>query len=218
MVRPRFLALSLSAALVATSAGGADAGVIDTRPPDIRISYSSTTGPSVTGGTFEADAPFLLSFTFELSGTAGTFQAVVLGTTAGGAPALPILWQSGDIALPAVSTEFVFTPNINLTAGTLYFIGIDLGSLTTATGSTSTRVGFADADPAIPTGTLWSRLSGVGAPDRAVPEFDVASRIVMGVAPAAVPEPGSLAVAGVGGAGLMLRRLGRGRRAAGARA
>ena len=105
-------------------------------------------------------------FAQTLSGPgSGTFQAIVLGTDASGRPILPILWQSGIIPLPSVRTEYTFTPNIPLSVGNLFFIGADFGSLTTATGSSDSLLGLADAHPAIPDGMFWETLNSNSPPE-----------------------------------------------------
>lgn len=161
-------------------------GVIDTRPASVFPFFAESSGPDAGGGTFTADNTKLQSFTLQLrldsTPSAGTFQAVVLGTDGSGAPVLPILWQSGDLNLPVPSTEFTFYPGVDLSPGDLYFIGADFGSMTTATGGNNALLGLVDNHPDIPVGTYWRIVNGVGAPIVSGPA-DIASRIVM------VPEP-----------------------------
>lgn len=178
-------------------------GVIDTRPPTEFLSYFDFTGPDAAGGTFTADATTLSSFTLEINGPGiGTFQAIVLGTDGGGAPKLPILWQSGNVNLPSVSTEYTFFPGATLTAGDLYFIGADFGSMTSATGSDSSQLGFVNPSAQIPIGTEWEILNGNGPPNSQSASYDISSRIEMTI----IPEPSTLALTILGVVGIASSR------------
>jgi hypothetical protein len=184
---------SISIALVCAASSQLSAGIIDTRfdarPTNNPAVFSVLTGPDIAGGTFKADDPVLTSFTLEIGGSGtGTFQAIVLGTDPGGAPILPVLWQSGDVALPEKILEFSFAPDLPVDVGSLYLIGADFGSLTTATGSPESSLGFVTANASIPNGQGWDTLNGNTAPANPNPNIDIASRIET------IPEPGSLAL------------------------
>jgi len=150
------------------------AGVIDTLPGNGDL---ATAGALTQGGTFVADDEFLSEFTLGIHWMADvrTARPVVLATDSNGMPqSTPILWEGPDITTPFYGT-MTFTPNLPLTIGTHYFIGLDYGGVTSVNGDI-VMVGSSSQDP-IPDGQAW-RLFSTGW-EMFSPGVDIAARIVM---------------------------------------
>lgn len=175
----------------------AQATVINNTPPDFDLAYFDFTGPDVAGGTFIADDTQLDSFTLTVAenNSGGTFSAVIMSMN-GGLPDT-LLWASSVTAIPVIATELMFDPDFALTVGTEYFIGIDTGQLTLASGSLNLGYTFDNI-----AGQHYESLNGGGFSGNS--DYDIASRIVMNSA--SVPAPSILALMGIGLAGIGLAR------------
>ena len=107
------------------------------------------------------------------------------------------------------TSEWVFNPNLAITPGQEYFIGVDAGIVTT--GSSDFILGKTIADPIA--GTGWANLDNLGWYMTGGGTWDIASRIVMSDnakdAPP-VPEPGTYALFGLAAIGYGIYRRRRG--------
>lgn len=170
------------------------AGIIDTLPKNADL---AATGSLAQGGTFVADDTNLAEFTFNIGMSAVGLRArpIVLGTTTTGAPTMgPVLWEDADVVTP-FNADITFTPDLPLTVGALYFIGLDYGYFTSVQGSV-VLLG-ARTDNPIPDGQAWRLFSSGWDPFS--PDVDIAARIVMNQA---VPEPTTILLLSSGLIGL----------------
>ena len=185
------------------------AGIIDSRPATGVVFTGSN--PVAVGGTFVADDVTLASFTLLVGPGApdpgGQFRAIVLATNPLGAPTGPPLYVSADLPTPMdVFHELTFTPGIPIVPGSLYFIGVDNGRITSG-GPGSVALGIAFDGAAIPVGTFWA-ITNLFPEGSSSPSADIASRIVM----TGAPEPCSLLLGLAGTVSVcILRRKRRGR-------
>jgi len=157
--------------------------IIDTLPQDSSL---ATAGALAQGGTFVATGTNLAEFTINVTmGIESAARPIVLGTTQSGEPTLgPVLWEGPDVITPFFG-EITFYPNVPLTVGELYFIGLDYGFLTSVVGEVILLGGRTD-DP-IPDGHAWRAFSSGWDPFS--PGVDIAARIVMNSAPVLVTVP-----------------------------
>lgn len=116
-------------------------------PAEYYVGFTQSAGPDVAGGTFFADDAFLNSFTLDIyaQNAGGTFSAVVMDMV-GGLPG-SVLWSSDLSTLPSSKTEFLFNPNLAILSGGEYFIGVDTGIYTAASGDYYLRVDASDPFP-----------------------------------------------------------------------
>lgn len=200
-MRP-FVLLCAAAFLPAAAA----ATTIDTRPGGSYLTFGYANGADVVGGTFVADANTLNTFTLSLYGEDSAFRAVVMSGVGIGT-AGTLLWQSVDMSASEDVQEFSFAPDLTLTPGVTYFIGIDNGALTSVVGSGAYGLEVG-SDDAIPSGHALARFNSESTfGDQFA--FDITSEIVMtNSGPSAVPLPASapLLAAGVGLFALARRR------------
>jgi hypothetical protein len=133
-------------------------------------------GSLAQGGTFVAADINLAEFTINIGMTVeNTARAIVLGTTETGVPTGPVLWESADVTTPYVG-DWTFKPNLSLTVGSRYFIGLDYGAYTSAPGGVI-LFGLRDDNP-IPDGQGWRYFETIGW-DPFSENVDIAARIVM---------------------------------------
>ncbi len=220
-MRTNMTGTALSALLVAGLAGTALAGEIDTLP-GIPLDFPGPLG-AVTriGGTFVADDSNLAAFTLVLgdSGTpvdnvVGLVLATIPGPFPPGAggvpgdgeavgvfddpldvkPVDPPLWMSAPVAVVGGPSNYTFTPNVALTPGLKYWIGIDVAAGGGINGSIDVGLAFPPA-PA-------SAFVFIDPPGEWLHEdmLELANLIVMN------PEPGSAALFGIGLLGAALGR------------
>jgi len=149
------------------------AGVIDTLPQNCSM---ATSGSLAQGGTFVADDEILTEFTIQIGqSTEETARPIVLGTTDSGAPTTgPVLWEGPDVTTP-FDGEITFFPDLPLTVGERYFIGLDYGFLTSVDGGI-VLLGCRSDDP-IPDGQAWRAFADGWDPFSE--NVDIAARIVM---------------------------------------
>jgi Fibronectin type III domain len=161
----------------ATPSDSLSSTVIDTLPADSSL---ATTGALAQGGTFVAVNANLAEFTINVTmGVESAARPIVLGTTGDGTPTLgPVLWEGPDVITPFFG-EITFQPNVALTVGQRYFIGLDYGFLTSVVGDVILLGGRTD-DP-IPDGQAWRAFSDGWDPFS--PGIDIAARIVMNSEP-----------------------------------
>ena len=147
--------------------------IIDTLPQNCSL---ATAGALAQGGTFVASGTNLAEFTINVTmGIESAARPIVLGTTESGAPTLgPVLWEGSIVTTPFFG-EITFYPNVPLTVGKRYFIGLDYGFLTSVVGDVI-LLGCRSDDP-IPDGHAWRAFSSGWNPFS--PGVDIAARIVM---------------------------------------
>ena len=161
---------------VTLAASPVSAGVINTLPKSGDMVAS---GSLAQGGTFVADATNLAEFTINI-GLSFTEESrarpILLGTTATGEPTMgPVLWEGPDVT-PNIG-DITFTPNVPLTVGERYFIGLDYGFFTSVDGD---LIGFGSrSDNPISGGRAWRLLASGWDPFS--PNVDIAARIFMSV-------------------------------------
>ncbi|MEO1497025.1 MAG: PEP-CTERM sorting domain-containing protein [Planctomycetota bacterium] len=194
-----FVRTPLTALVLLGMTQGAQAGVIDTTPPDSLSPYYALY--AAAGGTFVADDTNLESFTLALNSAFSgnvVYTAIVMDTTPAGLPD-SVLWEEQQ-TFPGgggiVTRQS--TPNLAITPGETYFIGFEIGNgnLTTTGGSGEIELQLRSGNPIEGNwyqydGDTWSNLGS---------NLDIASRIVM------TPEPNSLALLGLGGLVVAWRR------------
>ncbi len=191
-------------ALLLTAAFAAQASVFDTTPYDLEMSQGGGSGPDIAGGSFTADDGFLNSFSLFVGSIGGNpnnnLKAIVLEVDdLTGQPTGSPLWESDAFQAGNTSTldQFVFSfeTALPLTIGTEYFIGIDSGLLTDATGGDFT-IGLTSGDT-LAGGQVFYRQNNApfwldsGA-------SDVASRIVVSSSLVPTPEPSTALLVGMG--------------------
>ena len=202
-------------ALFLMLAGPGATGIIDSRSASPSYGWDSQSQfaanpASVGGGSFTADGTRLDSFTLNIQFGAGFFRAVVMAigfdsSVGMNAPIGSVLWQSDDLPADLVSGDLFFAPNLTLTVGLEYFIGVDTGLVTNTAGG---RLSLsAVGGTAIDGGRFYANYGGSGY--SALPDMDIASRIEMSsptvqTPSQPVPEPSALALVGAALAGLML--------------
>jgi hypothetical protein len=100
----------------------------------------------------------------------------------------PVLWAGPDVVTPSNIGEITYTPNVHLTPGEKYFIGLDYGFFTSVDGGPVVLLGSRSDDP-IPDGQAW-RFKPEGW-DPFNPNVDIAARIVMdsGIGGCRSPDP-----------------------------
>jgi len=148
--------------------------IIDTLP---QTGSLATAGALAQGGTFVATGTNLAEFTINvtMSIESGAARPIVLGTTESGTPTLgPVLWEGPEVITPYYG-EITFFPNVPLTVGERYFIGLDYGFLTSVVGDVI-LLGSRSDDP-IPDGQAWRAFSSGWDPFSS--NVDIAARIVM---------------------------------------
>ena len=159
-------------------------------------SRESTTQVVKHRRTFTASRTGLYSFTLTIGPYpnvvgSGTFRAIVLGTDSGGQPLeSPIIWQSSIQAVPDVTTEFTFFPDVDLVVGEQYYVGMDNGLFTDASGTLEISIN----QDVIPDGLYWTRINGEQTWNDYGGVVDIASRIEMRCVAEPVPvdiKPGS---------------------------
>jgi uncharacterized protein YvpB len=143
-------------------------------------------GALAQGGTFVASNTNLAEFTINVAmGIKSAARPIILGTTESGAPTLgPLLWEGPDVITPYYG-DLTYYPNVPLTIGERYFIGLDYGFLTTVVGDV-VLIGSKSDDP-IPAGQAWRAFSSGWDPFS--PGVDIAARIVMNATPVANDFP-----------------------------
>ncbi|MBT8366886.1 MAG: PKD domain-containing protein [Deltaproteobacteria bacterium] len=147
--------------------------IIDTLPQNCSL---ATAGALAQGGTFVSRGTNLAEFTINVTmGIESAARPIVLGTTESGAPTLgPVLWEGSIVTTPFFG-EITLYPNVPLTLGERYFIGLDYGFLTSVVGDVI-LLGCRSDDP-IPDGHAWRAFSSGWNPFS--PGVDIAARIVM---------------------------------------
>ena len=175
------------------------AGIINTLPPDSHGGMSSSNGPDAQGGTFTADASFLKSVTVSAEGSAGFFRVALHSTTVAGVPDA-LIWENGaDIAFPEAATTFTFSPNLALTPGEQYYLGLDTGLFTASAGGNG-GVGFVGDGDTILGNFFYNNFNGGGFN---LGSGDISAEIVM---VNATPEPSAAILAALGLPLLLVRR------------
>ena len=151
------------------ASSAAQAVIINSGPMAWEADYAAFLGPSAAGGTFTTSEDGLWTFTLWLGVEGGTqsnaLRAVVMETDAAGMPTGVPIWESGDFEAIFDRTEFTFNPNISLTLGEQYFIGVDTGLFTAATGGDLTIQASGPqfmGDDAIVGGKYWENPYGGG--------------------------------------------------------
>ena len=150
------------------------AGTINTLPADGSMATSDS---MAQGGTFVADDNFLSKFTISIGmSIPRTARPIILGTTGDGTPTTgPVLWEGPDVNTPEDNGELTFYPNLPITVGSLYFIGLDYGNFTSVNGDII-LLGSKNGDP-IPEGHAWRYFSSGWNPFS--PGVDIAAYIEM---------------------------------------
>lgn len=206
--RSRRRVLFAAAALVAAGAAAAPAraGTIDTTGGVIG---GSTITNATLGGTFTADDARLESFSMLLRSfiVPNMVAGVVYATDGGGVPTGAPIWTETPFLAPAGFTDTLHTstPGISITPGQRYFIGYTINPVVvpgvSGGGSVTIRTTTSDV---LAGGNLFL---GVGATPTFAMANDFYGTVVMN------PEPGTMALFGVGAAGLavMVRRRRRAR-------
>lgn len=161
--------------------------IIDTTPWTLEMSQGGGSGADTAGGTFTATDSQLDAFTLYVGSVGGdpnnSLSAIVMDTV-GGVPDA-VLWESGSFNAPGALAEFVFSPELALTAGEQYFIGIDSGNVTGVSGGDFT-IGATSGDP-LAGGSLYMDQNGGGWTPLSF--VDVSTTIQLSSAHA--PEPGT---------------------------
>jgi len=158
------------------------AGTIDSlyseHSPDSDCSLA-TSGSMAQGETFRADNVYLTEVTLRPGMSIPTrSRPILLGTDASGTPIGPVLWQGPDVITPIGDVPFY--PNVPLTPGALYFVGLDYGYFTNVVPVTGAEVVLlaGRTDNPITDGQAWRYLTSGWDPFAS--GTDVAVRIVMG--------------------------------------
>ena len=157
----------------AVAASQVSAGVINTLPGDSELAASNL----AQGGTFVADDTNLAEFTITIGGDpVRRARPFLLDTTATGEPTMgPVLWEGPDVDTSLVAGDITFTPNVPLTVGKRYFIGLDYGFFTSVVGEIV--LFSARSDNPIPDGRAWKLFASGWDPFS--PNVDIGARIVM---------------------------------------
>jgi len=144
--------------LIFVAAGSSRAIIIDTTPYDVEITQVGGS-PDVVGGTLTATDIYLNVFTLYLGAVGGDpgndLRVIILDVDAQtGEPTGTPLWVSDPLNTPGAVDRVWFEPNLSVTVGSQYFIGVDSGIYTTAAGGDFT-IGVTSGDP-LPLGNvLW---------------------------------------------------------------
>ena len=92
--------------------------------------------------------------------------------------------------MPDVTTEFTFFPDVDLVVGEQYYVGMDNGLFTDASGTLEISI----KQDVIPDGLYWTRINDEPTWNDYGGDFDIASRIEMRCVAEPVPvdiKPGS---------------------------
>ncbi len=184
-------------------------------PPDFSNSYTGGAGAADTlGGTFTATEDTLISFSLFLGiigGSVGSqVQAVLLETDGLNAPTGLPIWSSSPF-LQAVGPvgEVGFNPDITLTLGASYFIGVDTGIFNTGLnggnpGDISVAFAVTWSGDTNPGGSTYTNTNGAGFALGS--GSDIATNIVLDTQLIPNPEPGTFTLVMLGLVGLGARR------------
>jgi hypothetical protein len=154
--------------------GPVSAGIIDSFPQNCDL---ATAGSLAQGGTFVADDLYLTELTLSLGMSIySRSRPILLETDITGEPTGLVLWQGPDVETPPPG-DVTFYPDVPLTIGKRYFVGLDYGYFTNVAGTGVVLLACRSDDP-IPNGQAWRYFTTGWNPFS--PGIDIAARIVMG--------------------------------------
>jgi hypothetical protein len=134
------LLVGLVALSTVLTSAAAQSEVIDSGGMAWETSYPSFLGPSAAGGTFTMSVldNTLTSFSLWLGVDGGvqanSLRAIVMQTDSFGVPTGTPIWESADFEAIGARSEYNFNMHLVLTPGEQYFVGVDSGLYTAATG------------------------------------------------------------------------------------